>query len=85
MHLLEELLEQSMTMEATDTHEILHQEKPWQFAILVMAFSGSCSLLLLHRISGVSLPGVGEPCSGFQPCCHALVWGSKSSKMVLIF
>lgn len=85
MYLLGELLEQSMTMEATDIHKILHQEKSWQVAILVTAFLGSWSLFLLHGISGVSLPRVGEPCSGPQPCCHALVWGSKSSKMALIF
>lgn len=82
---LEELLVQRMTMEATDIHEILHQEKSWQVAILVMAFLGSCSLFLLRGISGVSLPAVGEPCSRPQPCCDALVWGSKSSEMALIF
>lgn len=80
IYLLEELLEQSMTMEATDRREIFRQEKSWQVAILVLAFLGSCSLLLLHGISDVSLP-----CSRPQPYCHALVWGNKSSEMALIF
>lgn len=85
MYLLEESLEQSMTMEATNIHEILHQEKSWQVAILVMVFSGSCSIFLLHRISGVSFPRVGQPCSGPQPCYHASGRDSKFSKMALIF
>lgn len=41
MYLLEELLEQSMTMEATDISEILHQESPGRLQYLLWHFQGA--------------------------------------------